>query len=510
VSSRGRLVAGGLLVLGIVLFVVARSRQLPQPPPAPSGLELVVQDDAEFLHRSPGRLEQTLIGMRSIGVRRARVTAGWSELAPDARSSRRPDFDASDPAAYPQALWASLDHFLDAARRHGIAAMVDIAFWAPRWATKDGPRVRRPRSDIDIGAYRDFAEAVARRYRGDFKPAGARASLAPVRLFTIWNEPNHPGFLLPQWERRGAEWHPASPQRYREMVRAAYPAIKGANPGSTVLIGGTAGRGTSNPDSADDGVPPLRFLRELACVGADLEPIETEECRDFERLPGDGCAHHPYTLRTLPDAVPAPARRDDAPLGSIKDLTDLLDALAARGRIDSEARDVYITEFGYETDPPDPGAPYSPRQVARFLPWSEYLAAANPSVRMHAQFIWRDLSGASRPDGSIRDYQSGLLFADGRPKPGLAAMRAPLHVARLESGGIRFWTHVRVGAGRRPVAVEALRRGVWRKLFDARTNAEGIMSRDLDPAALSGSRRFRLLYRARDRPRIGPAVTAVG
>ncbi|HEV2061047.1 MAG TPA: hypothetical protein VGR11_16975, partial [Solirubrobacteraceae bacterium] len=69
----------------------------------------VVQDDAELLHRSPSRIASTLDDMRALGVDWVRVTAGWSVLAPAPRATRRPAFDATDPAAYPARAWAALD-----------------------------------------------------------------------------------------------------------------------------------------------------------------------------------------------------------------------------------------------------------------------------------------------------------------------------------------------------------------------------------------------------------------
>ena len=73
---------------------------------------------------------------------------------------------------------------------------MDIAFWAPVWATA-GDATEHPRRGIDAGEFAEFARAVARRYADE------------VGTFTLWNEPNHPGFLLPQ-RRARANVSPAS------------------------------------------------------------------------------------------------------------------------------------------------------------------------------------------------------------------------------------------------------------------------------------------------------------
>ena len=179
--------------------------------PAAPAVATIVQDDAELLHRSPQRIAATLDDMRALGVDWVRVTAGWSVIAPAPRAAQRPAFDAADPAAYPRGAWAALDRVHALARARGMRTAIDIAFWAPRWGVaRPARRADRERDTILVDDYADFAEAVARRY-GD------------AAAFTIWNEPNHNAFLLPQWERTQDGWQPAAPHLYRAMVQAAVP-----------------------------------------------------------------------------------------------------------------------------------------------------------------------------------------------------------------------------------------------------------------------------------------------
>src|SRR5207247_155263 len=136
-------------------------------------------------------------------------------------------------------------------------------------------------------------------------------------------------FLLPQWERSGRGWRPASPHVYRRMHEAAYDALKRVDRRNRVLVGGTA---TNGRDSGPGGgIRPLRFVRKLACVDATLRPLAVPECAGYRPLRADGYAHHPYALLRDP-AAPDP-NPDDAPLADLDRLRALLDALAARGRI---------------------------------------------------------------------------------------------------------------------------------------------------------------------------------
>jgi hypothetical protein len=447
--------------------------------------ETVLQDDAHLLYRSDDEVRQSLTEIRALGVDRVRLTAGWSVIAPDADSPQRPDFDASDPAAYPAANWANLDRAVRLAHEAGLQVMIDIAFWAPRWATHEDPATpNRLRTEIDPHEYALFAQAVARRYDGSFVPprdsqpgpgqpapppspdatllgqllGGLGGSKSPpptppaplppkpsppqplpaVSMYTIWNEPNLQVFLLPQWQRGPGGWYPRSAEIYRAMVQATYPAIKAVSPGAQVLIGGTAGTASRVPGVGS--VPPLRFLRALACVNSRLRPIRTGGCANFQRIPGDGWAHHPYSTKTLPSRDASDP--DNVPVAGLPRLASTLRTLVRRGRLAPAVANLYVTEYGYETSPPDPHAPFGPQRQGPLLAQAEYIATRLPAVRMWGQFMIRDLEG----DGFGGDWQSGLYFADGTPKPAAATFRTPSYAACVRRGRTKLalvWGRVR-------------------------------------------------------------------
>lgn len=437
----------------------------------------VIQDDAELLHRSPRQIAATLDELRTLGVDWVRVTAGWSVIAPDPRALRSPAFDATDPTKYPPYVWEKLDRVYEMARRRAMKVAIDIAFWAPRWAVgRAGRRQDRQRDSIDPSAYADFAEAVARRY--------PRAV-----AFTVWNEPNHPVFLLPQWKRSDGVWRPASPHVYRALVQAAVPRIKAAVPNALVLIGATSSVGSDRGNDSADRMAPLTFLREMACVDERIRPLRVPECARFASLPGEGWSHHPYSLELTPSQ--RDPRAGNVRMGDLARLTDLLGRLHAGGRT-RNALTLYLTEAGYQTNPPDPTWRVSLDDQARWLPEAERIARAQPRVRSVAQFLVRDLPVRDGPDAATRwrDYQSGLLFADGRAKPARAAFALGLVARREGVGRVGFWGLVRAGDGHRDARVTIREPdGSWRTLADEQTGRDGTfeMSVDIDP-----SRTFRL------------------
>lgn len=514
-------------------------------------LDTIVQDDAQLLHGTDADVGASLDRLRDLGVDTVRVTAGWSVLSrePEAKVAP-PSFDQTDPAAYEQGRFTALDRVVRLASQRGLRVLMDIGFWAPHWATDEAASVPRARTRVDADAYGRFATALARRYSGSFTPAPAiepvpptqdgnfledllgtsdpppPAATAPVSgplprvgLFSLWNEPNHPAFLLPQ-QPRGAD---SSPAVYRRMVRAGVAGIRGVQADAQVLIGGLASKSTNGR-----GVSPLRFIRELACVDGKLRPLRTAECRDFTPLPGDGFTAHPYSLSTPPDARPSKGQPDDLPLGALPRMTALLRKLTARGRFVRGLRNVWITEYGYETNPPATTTRYGLADQARFLPWAEYLAWRDPQVRAFAQFLLKDLAPAASPQGesdrrAFGQWESGLLFADGTPKPAAESFAGGLFVRPLAGRARRLaiWGRVRIGgpaASTRGVTLEMLAPGArtWRTLRSttragraraATFTTAGIFERVVAATRIRKGTRFRMRYRVGDAERISPPVT---
>ncbi|MDQ3676581.1 MAG: cellulase family glycosylhydrolase [Actinomycetota bacterium] len=469
--------AGALLTALTLAFAATGCGDDRSPAPAAPRVATIVQDDAELLHRARQRIAATIDDLRALGVDWVRVTAGWSVIAPAPGGRRRPDFDARDPAAYPPRAWSKLDRVMALARARGLRVAIDIAFWAPRWAVeRPGGRSGVERDSVVVGAFADFAEAVARRY--------PRAV-----AFTVWNEPNHPAFLLPQWERSAGGWQPASPHRYRAMVRAAVPRIEAAAPDALVLIGATSSVGVQRADEADDRMAPLTFLREMACVDERLESLRRAECRSFEPLPGDGWSHHPYSL-DLPPWAPDP-QATNVRMGDLPRLIALLSRLEDAGRTRSPLA-LYLTESGYQTNPPDPTWQVSLADQARWLAEGERIARAHRSVRSVAQFLVRDLPQRPGADARSRwrDYQSGLRFIDGSAKPAHRSFPLALVARRAGARKVALWGLVRRGSGRRDARVSVREPdGSWRTLLRRRTREDGTFEATL---AVDPSRSFRL------------------
>jgi hypothetical protein len=101
-------------------------------------------------------------------------------------------------------------------------------------------------------------------------------------------------------------------------------------------------------------------------------------------------------------------------------------------------------------------------EQARFIGWSTYLAWSDPNTRMFAQFLLRDIDQRDprrRKGTKWSEFQTGLFFADGTPKPAAQAFRMPFWAQVQDAGGqpsVLLFGGVRPADG--PVVVRVERR----------------------------------------------------
>jgi hypothetical protein len=377
--------------------------------------------------------------LQRLGVDRVHVYMAWSGLAPDARSSRRPSFDAADPAAYAAASWAPYDAVVRglAARHMGI----DLALSGsvPRWAEAPGSKSQLAESDWkpNPADYGDWVRAVATRYSGHYTPPGQSSPLPRVNFWSVWNEPNLGTFLAPETPHGGSAIEVA-PRLYRGLVDAAWTALHATgHGGDTILIGEMAPTGVLHGVGVFNVMPPLRFLRALYCVDTAFRqlrgaaatargcPADAAASKRFAtQNPGlfkaSGFADHPYPQGLPPDQH-TPDSADDAELAQIPNLERLLDQVN-RTYGSSTRFPIWSTEFGYVTSPPNTlGGSIPVAQAAMYLNWAEYLTWQNPRIKSYDQYLLDDPPTAN-------GFVSGLQTAGGKPKPTLAAYRMPLYL----------------------------------------------------------------------------------
>jgi hypothetical protein len=474
-------------------------------------LHTVLQDDSLSLF-SPASVRQFTATLGWLGVDQLRISAKWDLEAPAARARLRPaGFDAADPRAYDGSPGMQLlDAAVRAAAAGGLQVIIDPAFSAPLWATRD----RQPRpgtdpwlnTDIDVRELAAWEGMLARRYGGSYVPQGATAPLPRVGTFTLWNEPNQQGYLAPQWN--GAV--PVSADWYRSLVELAYPTIKAASPGATVLLGNTSATGGSAA-VGNSGVPPLKFIRRLVCVDAQLQPITDGPCRGFRELPGDGWAQHPYERNAPPWVGSGTDDPDGAEMGDLPRLQALLDRLVAMHRLAPAVANVWLTEQAYASNAQLTDEPWTESQQAQLDAAAEYLAWRDPQAESFSQFLLRDTlvtqtlalrARTGNPTAAVPGtWATGLERQDGTPKPALAMFRSPVVARPIPStvpaswlpsspagapaGLLEVWGRARPARQPTPVVVQVADGGssAYRDAATTITDANGIFDTPVSVAA---------------------------
>ncbi|MCT7656845.1 Ig-like domain-containing protein [Mycobacterium deserti] len=136
--------------------------------------------------------------------------------------------------------WANVDRMVNAAAARDIEVLA-VLNSPPVWASVPNVPVLAGRP-ADPQEFAEYAGMVATRYAGK------------ISAYEIWNEPNYWGF-----------WAPGpNAAQYTELLKAAYPVIKAADPNAVVVAGSVA----SVLDFFNITTNPVRFVEEMYAAGA--------------------------------------------------------------------------------------------------------------------------------------------------------------------------------------------------------------------------------------------------
>ncbi len=417
-------------------------------------LQTSLMDDQLLLYDSPAQAGTALQAISALGVDQVKVSLVWSLVAPDPTSTRRPGFDATDPAAYPPGAWTRYDRIVAEAHRLGLKVSFLLVPPSPAWAIpasnyRQGEALGHAPNPADFG---QFVQAAARRYSGSYQ------GLPRVSSWEIWNEPNFPAWLNPFTRRMpggGTEY--LQPALYRGLVNAAWRGLQagGHTPSTdTILIGETVSPGV---------LTGAQFDRGLYCVGSDLRPLRGSAAAAYgcpragsstsfvnsnpALFDASGFAYHPYSFDVAPNVGYPLAGW--ITMHNLSSLAGLLDgAFKAYGALPAGGVPIYLTEFGYESDPPDPYVTNSTAQQAAWLNEAEFMAWNDGYVRSFNQFELIDSAPRAHTKPGSRAYwatfQTGLEFLGGRPKPALPGFRLPIWLPDPRHGSsVPVWGQLR-------------------------------------------------------------------
>jgi hypothetical protein len=356
------------------------------PAPAAPGMLKGIYDEAQTLYGNPDRTFPILGQLRT---KLLRVNLYWGGEFGVATGRRPANPRDPDDRAYD---WAIYDRTARYAQQYGIRLVFSV-WGTPGWANRFRGLRSAPVNATDL---QNFVFAAARRYGGRWIDEDGRG-VPRVDHWLAWNEPNNPAFLSPQYRvvrGKAVIW---SAREYAKICNAVVRGVKAVRVRSQkVACGVTGPRGNNNPRSVRASVSPLAFLRAMKAAGA----------KGF-----DAYAHHPYYGRPVETPTTRPRAKSTAiVLGNID---VLLKELSRRyGR-----KPLWITEYGYQTNPPDRTFGVSNRNQARYMAQAYAIAKRNPRIQMFLWFLLRD-------EPRLGGWQSGLYTASGRKKPAFNTFRS--------------------------------------------------------------------------------------
>jgi hypothetical protein len=314
-----------------------------------------------------------------------RVNLYWGGRIGVANSRPARATDPDDPAYD----WTLYDRTVNYAAQHKIRILFSI-YGTPAWANRGAGLNVPPRTIADLN---NFAYAAAKRYSGLYLAPDGR-SLPPVKLWMAWNEPNLSIGLKHQFRRVGGRWVMQSALDYTKICNAVYGGVhRTLIRGEKVACGATAPRGNNSPTSSRPTISPLAFMRALKSAGL----------RRF-----DAYAHHPYYGGKTETPTSKPST-NAVTMGNINTLIAELTRLWGNKRL-------WITEYGYQTNPPDRAFGVSYAKQAAYMKQAYAIGRKNPRIDMMLWFLLRD-------EPRLGGWQSGLLTRTGQKKPAFNAFR---------------------------------------------------------------------------------------
>ncbi|MFL5906019.1 MAG: cellulase family glycosylhydrolase [Solirubrobacterales bacterium] len=432
---------------------------LPAAAPAARGLTTGFQAD-EYVSSDPAERSLWIDRTQQAGAGIVRLSVSWLGVA--AGNTPPPDPTNPGSASY---NFSQFDQAIRDLEARGITVMLNVGPPSPPWAEAPGrpasfpPGRWKPQNPQDFA---DFMQAVAARYSGNFDPDGPVGPARPlpaVQAVEIWNEPNGEPWMSNEYG--------GSPDYYREMLNDSYRAVKSVNPQMLVVVGATSPYGDppNGPYPASGGrVYPVTFWEQVLCV----RPVKTKKkgkkgtssaAVKYVRTPGcsqpvmfDVFAHHPIDNTGAGPLQSGPTKYD-ASTPDLGRVVQILRGAEKAGTTLSGKHPVWVTEFWWDSNPPNPSGAKLAVQ-ARWIEQSLYLFwKAGASVAIN--FMIRDTP--ARPTVHA-GFQAGIFLMNGKPKPSFTAFHFPFVTSRTSKTSLQAWGKAPAGG---KLLIQRKQHGTW-------------------------------------------------
>lgn len=293
----------------------------------------ISDNDLYFSYSDSATVARHLSTIKALGVKTIRLAVPWAAYEP----------------AKGTYSWAALDAVVSAASAQGLGVL-GVVNTTPDWARAANTSLYvPPTAPADLAS---FMGALAKRY------------VSKMTAFEVWNEPN-----------AATSYAPApDPAGYTALLKAAYPAIKKAQPGATV-IGGVLG---STVTWGSWTLNPVDFVQQMYAAGA--------------KGSFDALSFHPYQYSTK---FSAGASLANSPLNQVTSMRNLM---VSNG---DGTKKIWATEYGLPTN--QVSAAQQSDYISDFLTTWRSLAYAGPAYVY--TLVDRNSADTSDPESTFGIYQ---------------------------------------------------------------------------------------------------------
>jgi hypothetical protein len=173
-------------------------------------------------------------------------------------------------------------------------------------------------------------------------------------------------------------------------------------------------------------------------------------------------AHNPYPLdpkRETPLHAPACASCTTVTMATLSRLERLVALYFPSARI-------WLTEYGYQSNPPDRILGVTPALQARYVSEGAYAAYRAPRVDMLIHFLYRD-------EPTLARFQSGLVTLNNTPRAALAAFELPLAETARSGSTTSLWGQLRAPDVGSTAVLERQMGGSWQSFARVTASARG-------------------------------------
>ena len=360
-----------------------QSALTPTPPPATSGGVTPVSSSFSYGFQAHmidnGQTNPVLDKITGAGFNWVKQQVEWKYVQPNGPNDQN---------------WGQIDQFVNAANSRGVKVMLSIV-QAPLW-DRTNPTQPYPKSPTDLA---NFLSIMATRYKGK------------VGAYEVWNEENFAREVGPG---------NINPGNYVQLLKAAFAAIRAADPNALVVSGAPTPTGVNDPNIAIDDSTYLQQM--YAYLGGIVKSYF-----DVLGTHAEAWANPPQNnINSTPP--PGVTGYDNHPSFFFRRLEDYRNDMVAAG---DASKKMWETEFGYDSCqganiPAPPGYVYcqwvSEQQQADYEVGAFRYARTNYPW-LGAIFIW-NLNFQANVPSSDEKWGFGVLRSDWSPRPAYTALAA--------------------------------------------------------------------------------------